>query len=212
MTTGAWTWASALAAGLALATPAAADALRLVALGDSLTAGYGLGAADGFVAQLQDALDRSGHDVLVVDAGVSGDTSAGGLARLDWVLADGADAVIVELGANDALRGLDPAASRGNLDAILGALASRDIPVLLAGMAAPRNLGAAYVTVFDGMYPDLARNHGAILYPFFLDGVATVPSLNQDDGLHPNAEGVAVIVAGILPYVLRLLDRADRPS
>ncbi len=190
------------------AAPAAAAEMRVVALGDSLTAGYGLPAEDGFVAQLQAALDARGLDVRIVDAGVSGDTTAGGLARLDWILADGADAVIVELGANDALRGIDPASSRSNLDAILGALGERGSPVLLAGMAAPRNLGAEYVVAFDGMYPELADTHGAIFYPFFLDGVAAVSSLNQADGIHPNAEGIAVIVERILPYVLRLLDRA----
>ena len=190
------------------AAPAAAAEMRVVALGDSLTAGYGLPAADGFVAQLQAALDARGLDVRIVDAGVSGDTTAGGIARLDWILADGADAVIVELGANDALRGIDPASSRSNLDAILGALGERGNPVLLAGMAAPRNLGAEYVVAFDGMYPELADTHGAIFYPFFLESVAEVPSLNQADGIHPNAEGVAVIVERILPYVLRLLDRA----
>ena len=199
---------AALIAGLMSAVPAAADEMRVLALGDSLTAGYGLPAADGFVAQLQAALDAKGLDVRIVDAGVSGDTTAGGLARLDWILADGADAVIVELGANDALRGTDPASSRSNLDSILGALGERGSPVLLAGMAAPRNLGAEYVVAFDGMYPELADTHGAILYPFFLDGVAGVPSLNQADGIHPNAEGIAVIVERILPYVLRLLDRA----
>lgn len=190
------------------ATPAAADETRVLALGNSLTAGYGLPATAGFVAQLQAALDARGLDVRIVDAGVSGDTTAGGLARLDWILADGADAAIVELGANDALRGIDPASSRSNLDGILGALGERGRPVLLAGMAAPRNLGAQYVAAFDGMYPELADTHGVIFYPFFLDGVAGVPSLNQSDGIHPNAQGVAVIVERILPYVLRLLDRA----
>ena len=197
-----------LIAGLMSATPAAADETRVLALGNSLTAGYGLPATAGFVAQLQAALDARGLDVRIVDAGVSGDTTAGGLARLDWILADGADAAIVELGANDALRGIDPASSRSNLDGILGALGERGRPVLLAGMAAPRNLGAQYVAAFDGMYPELADTHGVIFYPFFLDGVAGVPSLNQSDGIHPNAQGVAVIVERILPYVLRLLDRA----
>ena len=198
-----------LLAGLLLAAPAAiAGETRILALGDSLTAGYGLAFEDGFAAQLEAALGARGLDVRIVDAGVSGDTTAGGLARLEWILYDGADAVIVELGANDALRGIDPAASRANLDRILATLGERGIPALLAGMAAPRNLGADYVASFDAMYPELAGTHGAILYPFFLDGVAGVPSLNQLDGIHPNARGVAVIVEGILPYVLRLLDRA----
>jgi len=187
--------------------PASAETIRILALGDSLTAGYGLPADDGFVAQLQAALRDRGHDVLVIDAGVSGDTTAGGLARLEWALAEGADAAIVELGANDALRGIDPASSRANLDAILAILVERDMPVLLAGMYAPRNLGSDYVAAFDGMYPDLAAEHGAIHYPFFLEGVATDPALNQPDGIHPNAEGVAVIVEAMLPDVERLLDR-----
>lgn len=192
----------------ALAPGAAGGPLRVLVLGDSLASGYGLAAADGFVAQLGRALAARGHDAVAVDAAVSGDTTAGGLARLEWALAGGADAAIVELGANDALRGIDPAASRANLDAILSRLAAEGLPVLLAGMAAPRNLGADYVAAFDGMYGELARAHGAILYPFFLEGVALQPALNQADGLHPNAEGVARMVAGILPQVEALLARA----
>ncbi len=188
---------------------AAQEPIGVLALGDSLTAGYGLAADEGFVAQLEAALRAEGRDVTVLDAGVSGDTTAGGLARLEWALAGGADAAIVELGANDALRGVDPAASRANLDAILTILADRGVPALLAGMAAPRNLGGRYVAAFDGMYPELAARHDAILYPFFLEGVAADPALNQADGIHPNAQGVAAIVAGILPDVLALLDRVE---
>jgi acyl-CoA thioesterase-1 len=187
----------------------AADPIRIVALGDSLTAGYGLPQNEGFVAQLQDAIDRAGIDAMVIDAGVSGDTTAGGLARIDWALADGADAVLVELGANDALRGIDPAASRANLQAIIEELVSRDVEILLVGMLAPRNLGGDYVAAFDAMYGELAEEHDTLLYPFFLEGVAANPDLNQSDGIHPNREGVAVIVDGIWDDILLLLARVE---
>ena len=191
---------------LVFAAGASADQLRILALGDSLTAGYGLAQGDGFTDQLERALRDEGYDAVVINAGVSGDTTAGGLARLDWALGGAPDMVIVELGANDALRGIDPAASRANLDAILHELGNRNIPALLAGMLAPRNLGADYVTAFDGMYGDLALEYGVPLYPFFLEGVATEPELNQTDGMHPNAPGVRVIVDGILPDVTVMLD------
>jgi len=180
------------------------DPIFIVALGDSLTAGYGLAQEDGFVAQLQAKLDTTNVDVVVIDAGVSGDTTAGGLARLDWALAEGADGVIVELGANDALRGIDPATSEANLDAIIDELVDRDIEVLLVGMLAPRNLGNEYAAAFDSMYWDLARKHDVMFYPFFLEGVATDPALNQEDGIHPNKEGVAVIVDSMWDEVLIL--------
>lgn len=180
--------------------------MRILALGDSLTAGYGLPQGDGFTDQLQRALQAEGYDVVVLNAGVSGDTTAGGLARLDWSLAEDPDLVIVELGANDALRGIDPASSRANLTAILQQLDARGTPTLLAGMLAPRNLGADYVMAFDGMYGDLAREFDVPLYPFFLEGVAAEPDLNQADGIHPNAQGVAVVVSGILPDVTAMLD------
>jgi acyl-CoA thioesterase I len=186
--------------------PAAAETLRLVALGDSLTHGYGLAQEEGFVPQLQRWLAARGADVEVVNMGVSGDTTTGGRARLDWALADGADAVIVELGGNDLLRGIDPATSRGNLDAMLAELAAREIPVLLSGLEAPLNYGPEYNEAFEGMYADLADEHGAILYPSFLEGVG--PALMQPDGIHPNAEGVAAIVEAIGPAVLQLLERA----
>ncbi|MEM7122144.1 MAG: arylesterase [Pseudomonadota bacterium] len=186
--------------------PAQADQMRILALGDSLTAGYGLPQGDGFTDQLQAALQEAGYDAVVLNAGVSGDTTAGGLARLDWALADAPDIVIVELGANDALRGIDPASSRANLSAILAELQARDLPTLLAGMLAPRNLGADYVTAFDGMYGELAEEYDVPLYPFFLEGVAAEPELNQPDGIHPNASGVAIIVDGILPDVTAMLD------
>jgi acyl-CoA thioesterase-1 len=178
-----------------------------VAFGDSLTAGYGLPAGDAFPAQLQRALAAKGITVTVVNAGVSGDTSTGGLARLDWSVPDGTDAVILELGANDALRGLNPAITRKALDAILHRLTERKIPVLLCGMIAPPNLGAEYGQAFNAIYPELATTDGAILYPFFLTGVAADPKLNQPDGIHPTAAGVAVIVTHIIPQVEKLIAR-----
>jgi acyl-CoA thioesterase-1 len=181
--------------------------IRILALGDSLTAGYGLPRQEGFAAQLQAALRAKGIAATVIDAGVSGDTTAGGRARLDWALADRPDAAIVALGGNDLLRAIPPEATYANLDAILRRLAERNIPVLLAGMLAPRNLGQDYVTAFEGAYQRLAREHDVVFYPFFLDGVATVPELNQPDGIHPNARGVAVMVERILPAVERLLAR-----
>ncbi len=204
------------AAGLALLAGAAAPwlsaraagATRIVALGDSLTAGYGLKSRDAFPARLQAALAAHGLAVEVVNAGVSGDTTAGGLRRLDWVLAEKPDAVIVELGANDARRGIHPRTTYANLDAILKRLRAERVAVLLAGMYAPPNLGRDYGALFNGVFPTLAKRHGVDLYPFFLDGVALRPSLNQPDGLHPNARGVAVIVERILPYVKRLVARA----
>jgi acyl-CoA thioesterase-1 len=187
---------------------AAADKpVNIVALGDSLTAGYGLPNQDAFPSKLQQALAANGIVVTVANAGVSGDTMSGGLARLDWSVPPETDAVILELGANDALRGLDPAVTRRALEAMLGALAKRNIPVLLCGMLAPRNLGTDYARAFDPMYPELARTYGALLYPFFLDGVAADAKLNQGDGLHPTAAGVDVIVAKILPQVEELIAR-----
>ncbi len=186
--------------------PAAADGpARILAFGDSLTSGYGLDHDQAFPVQLERALKAEGLDIRVVNGGLSGDTTAGGLARLDWVLAavpGGApDAVILELGANDGLRGLDPDATHANLDRILEGLRERGIRVLLAGMLAPPNLGREYGDEFNSVFPRLAAEHGVALYPFFLDGVAGDPSLNQPDGLHPNADGVAEIVRRILPAV-----------
>ena len=178
---------------------------RIVVLGDSLSAGYGLPAAEAFPAQLEQALRQSGQAVRVINAGVSGDTTAGGLARLDWALVERPQLVIVQLGANDALRGLDPEQARANLDAILTRLQREGAQVLLVGMRAPRNLGPAYYTKFDRIYGDLARKHRVALDPFFLEGVALRPELNQADGLHPNARGVAVVVRRLLPQVLELL-------
>lgn len=187
----------------------AGDPLRVLAFGDSLTAGYGLPKEASFTAQLERALQEEGVAVTVIDAGVSGDTSAGGLARLDWTLAGtshgGPDAVIVELGANDALRGIDPEVTYDNLDAILNEIGRRGIPVLLAGMRAPPNLGPEYARAFDGIYGRLADKHDVALYPFFLEGVAAAPDLNQADGIHPNARGVEEIVKRMAPAVKDLL-------
>ncbi|WP_408870060.1 arylesterase [Elioraea sp.] len=182
--------------------------VRILALGDSLTAGFGLVRAEGFVAQLQAALRARGIPATVLDAGVSGDTSAGGRARLDWALADRPDVAIVALGGNDLLRAIDPANTYANLNDIITRLKGRNIAVLLAGMLAPRNLGAEYVAAFDGAYQRLAREHDVIFYPFFLDGVATDPALNQPDGIHPNARGVAVMVERMLPAIEALIAKA----
>jgi len=185
------------------------SALRLLAFGDSLVHGYGLPAGETFPEQLEVALRAEGHAVEVINAGNSGDTTASGRARLDWALAERPDAVLLELGANDGLRGLEPAESYRNLDAMLARLAEAGLPVLLAGMRAPRNLGGDYVKAFDAIYPRLAEAHGVALYPFFLHGVALEPALNQPDGIHPNAAGVARIVESILPQVVGLVERAQ---
>jgi acyl-CoA thioesterase I len=186
-----------------------ATPILLLVIGDSLTAGYGLASPQAFPAQLERALAAEGLAVRVSSAGVSGDTTAGGRARLAWALGASAqeqpDAAIVELGANDALRGIEPEVTAQNLDAILTELSRRGIPVLLAGMRAPPNLGPEYGRRFDAIYPRLAQAHGVALYPFFLEGVAAVPRLNQDDGIHPNAEGVAEIVRRITPPAAALV-------
>jgi acyl-CoA thioesterase-1 len=180
--------------------------VKILALGDSLTAGYGLPEADAFTTRLQAALAAHGIRATVINGGVSGDTTAGGLSRLDWALGDRPDLVILELGANDALRGIDPAAARANLDAMLAKLRDARVPVLLAGMLAPPNLGSDYAAAFNPIYPELAAKYGVPLYPFFLDGVARDPALNQPDGLHPNAAGVAVIVGRLLPVLIRTIE------
>ena len=198
--------------GFAAPVRAQAGPIRLLALGDSLTAGYGLPAGQGFVPRLEAALRQRGRNVRVLDAGVSGDTTAGGLARLDWALAERPHAVLVELGGNDGLRALPPRQSRANLAAILDRLASRDIPVLLAGMVAPPNLGTEYGREFLSTFADLARERPEVVfYPFFLDGVAADPALNQPDGIHPNARGVEEVVRRILPAVETLLARVPAP-
>lgn len=180
----------------------------ILAFGDSLTAGYGLPQKDSFPAQLSRALASAGHPAKVINAGVSGDTSAGGANRIDWALADKPDLVILELGANDGLRGFEPSQTRKNLDIIMEKSLDSGAKVLFTGMLAPRNLGNDYAAEFDAVFPDIAEKYpNAVYYPFFLDGVAADPKLNQDDGIHPNAEGVAVIVERILPFVLRALGK-----
>jgi acyl-CoA thioesterase-1 len=199
---------AALAVMSAAVSAAAAAETRLLVLGDSLTAGYGLPAEQAFPVRLEKALRERGLDVRVLNAGVSGDTTAGGLARLDWALGDHPQAAIVELGANDGLRAIDPAETRANLDAIVKRLKDKGVAVLVAGMLAPPNLGREFSRDFNAIFPEIAAKHGALLYPFFLDGAATNPQFNQGDGIHPNARGVDVIVAGILPSVIKLLEQA----
>ena len=190
-----------LAALISGVSPALAKTVQLVALGDSLTAGYLLPADKAFPVVLERELRAKGYDVTVFNGGVSGDTSSGGLERLDWTVPDGTDGVILELGANDALRGVDPTVTRAALTEIVRKLQSRNIKVMLAGMLAPRNMGAAYINAFDTIYPALAKDEGLVLYPFFLDGLVDKPNLLQQDGLHPTAEGVEEIVRRILPKV-----------
>jgi acyl-CoA thioesterase I len=187
----------------------AAEPVKIVVLGDSLSAGYGLPAGVAFPERLALALKAKGKNVAVTNAGVTGDTASGGLGRLDWSVPDGTDAVILELGANDALRGLDPKLTKTALDTILNRLEQRHIAVLLAGMLAPPNMGADYVQSFDAIFPALASTHGVVFYPFFLEGVAGDPKLNQLDGLHPTAAGIDVIVARILPKVEELIARVS---
>src|SRR6201992_301176 len=179
--------------------------VHILALGSSLTQGYGLPPGTEFPVQLQAALKAAGIDAVVTNAGVSGDTTAGGLARLDWSLADHPDAVILELGSNDMLRGIPPAETEKNLRAILTKLKAAHVKVLLTGMVAQHNLGADYVKQFDTIYPRLAKDYNVLFYPFFLDGVALNPKLNQADGMHPNPAGVKVIVAHMLPFVKKLV-------
>jgi acyl-CoA thioesterase I len=203
-----------LAAATAVPRAAAAPPIKIVALGDSLTAGYGLADNEGFVPRLQAALTAKGEAVDIQTAGVSGDTAAGGLARLDWSVPEGTDAVILELGANDMLRGFKPEVTRAALDTILHRLTDRHIAVLLCGMRAAPNLGADYGAAFERIYPDLAAKYGVALYPFFLDGVAGDLKLVQHDGLHPTAAGVDIIVQRILPHVEDLIGhiRTQHPS
>lgn len=183
----------------------AADPVKIVALGNSLTAGFGLPREAAFPARLEAALRAKGFAVEIANAGVSGDTPSGGLARLDWSVPEGTDAVILELGANDALRGLDPKVTRAALDAILRRLGERRIAVLLAGMRAPPNMGSDYARAFDAIFPDLAAAHDVVFYPFFLDGVAAERVLNQGDGMHPTAAGIDAIVERILPKAEELI-------
>lgn len=182
--------------------------MRLLAFGDSLIHGYGLPPEESLPAQLEAALKAAGEDVTVINGGNSGDTTASGLSRIAWTLGGGADAVLLSLGANDGLRGLDPAETEKNLRAMLDILKQAKLPVLLAGMYAPRNLGQDYAAAFDALYPRLAQEYGTLFYPFLLQGVALEPALNQADGIHPNAAGVAVIVEGLLPEARALVEEA----
>jgi acyl-CoA thioesterase-1 len=192
------------------ALPASAQPVRIVAFGDSLLAGFGLRANESFPAQLENALKKRGVNVEIVNAGVSGDTTTGGLARLDWSVPDGVNAVILVLGANDMLRGMEPDLARKNLDEIIKRLKARKIEVLLAGMRAAPNLGADYAKKFDAIYADLAREHDILIYPFFLDGVAGQRELNLGDGIHPTPKGVSLIVERILPVVESLIERVKK--
>jgi acyl-CoA thioesterase-1 len=189
--------------------PIQAQTLHILAFGDSLTAGLGLDPAEAFPARLETALKARGHDIVIANAGVSGDTSTAAAERLDWSLVPDIDGVIVELGANDALRGIDPAKTEIALDGILTELQKRKLPVLLAGMLAPRNLGQDYGAAFDAIFPRLAQKHGVLFYPFFLEGVAADPALNQPDGLHPNSKGVDMIVSRILPVTEDLIKQVS---
>ncbi|MCF3640048.1 arylesterase [Rhizobium sp. TRM95111] len=191
--------AAAAITALSSAAPALAEPVRIVGFGDSLMAGYNLPPAEAFPAQLEAALKASGLDVTIANAGVSGDTSSGGLARIDWSVPDGTDGVILELGANDALRGIAPEQTEKNLDQMIGKLKARGIDVLLAGMLAPPNMGGDYGERFNRIYAGLAEKHGVVLYPFFLDGVVTQAGLQLEDGMHPNGKGVAVMVERMLP-------------
>jgi acyl-CoA thioesterase I len=205
------TFIALLALGIAaVARGEAQAATRILALGDSLTAGFGLSPQEAFPVRLQARLGAAGVAAQVVNGGVSGDTSAGGLARLDWALADHPDVVLVELGANDALRGIDPRLTYANLDKILTRLKAAGAKIMLLGMRAPPNWGRSYQAQFDAIFPDLAAKHHVPLYPFFLEGVALDPTLNQSDGLHPTARGADLIAERIAPLVARLV--ADKAT
>lgn len=188
---------------------AEAEPVEIVGFGDSLMAGYQLDAGQSFPEKLEAALRAKGHDVTVANAGVSGDTTSGGLSRLDWSVPDGTDLVVLELGANDMLRGISPEITERNLDAMISRLKERGIAVLLAGMVAAPNLGDDFGATFNGLYPRLAEKHDLIFYPFFLDGVAANPGLLLEDGMHPNALGVDRMVANALPTVERALAALD---
>lgn len=200
----------AMAALAAMPVRAQGRTARVVMLGDSITAGFGLRPGEALPDRLQVALRASGRAVAIENAGVSGDTASSGRDRLDWAVGEGTDAAIVALGGNDMLRAIDPRVTEAALDDVLGRLAARRVPTLLVGMLASRSLGDAYVTAFDSLFPRLAAKHGALFHPFLLDGVAGVPRLNQPDGIHPNPAGVAVIVERLSPSVEMLLDRVPR--
>ncbi len=196
-----------VAAFLALTPAAFSKPVVLLALGDSLTAGLGLSPSEAFPARLETALKAKYPDLSIINGGVSGDTAAGGLARLDWALTEDVNGLVVELGANDALRGLDVGQTEAALDEILAKAKARGLPVLILGMRAPPNMGPDYVARFDGLYPALSKKYDALLYPFYLDGVAALPNLNQADGIHPNSRGVDEIVTRIMPKVEELIQK-----
>ena len=202
----------ALMMTIALSSTVRAETISLVGFGDSLMAGYQLPPQDAFPARLEKALKEKGLDVTIANASVSGDTSSGGLARIDWSVPDGTKGVILELGANDALRGIPPEATRKNIEAMITRLRDRGIAVLLAGMMAPPNMGADYAARFNPIFPELAEKYGLELYPFFLDGVVTEAKLKLEDGIHPNGDGVAIIVRNLLPYVTEAMDRLEGAS
>jgi acyl-CoA thioesterase-1 len=206
----AWALLAAFFVWFAILSPAFAEPHQIVGFGDSLMAGYGLNPGESFPEKLEKALRAKGHDVVIANAGVSGDTTSGGLARLDWSVPDGTDMVILELGANDMLRGVSPEFTEKNLDEMISRLRARDIGVLLAGMRAAPNLGPDYVAAFDGIYSRLAEKHGVPLYQFFLDGVAADRSFLLEDGMHPNAAGIDRMVEHFLPTVEKLI--AERPG
>jgi len=191
---------------MAFSSAAQAQALRIAMLGDSITAGYGLPPQEALPVKLEKALRAAGRDVVIINHGVSGDTTAGGLARVDWMMGDKPKLVLVALGGNDALRGTDPAETERNLDAIITKLKAEGAAVMLFGMAAPRNYGPEYTKAFDGLYPRLAEKHKITLYPFLLDGVAMERDLNQADGIHPNIKGVDALVSRIAPALLKAID------
>ncbi|MFN0265041.1 arylesterase [Tepidamorphus sp. 3E244] len=195
---------------LVLPLAASAEPVQVVAFGDSLTAGYGLDPGESYPEKLESALEADGLDVDIQNAGVSGDTSTAAAQRLGWAVPDGTDAVIVALGGNDLLRGIDPDVTRKALTAIVDDLTGRGISVLLAGMRAPANLGDDYVTRFEAIFADLGARDGVILMPFFLDGVATDARLNQSDGIHPNEAGVKVIVGNIQPFAVQLIEQVEK--
>ena len=186
----------------------AAEPLRILAFGDSLTAGYGLSQGDTLPTQLADALAKMGRPATVINAGVSGDTSADGVSRIDWSLAEKPQVMVLALGANDMLRALDPSTTRANLEAIIAKAEAAKVTIVMAGMLAPPNLGADYKSAFDAIYPELAKAHNLIFMPFLLQDVAQVSDLNQPDGIHPNGKGVAIIVRNMLPYLTEAMDRA----
>jgi acyl-CoA thioesterase-1 len=203
---------AALLALLGVAPVHAAEPIRILAFGDSLTAGYGLAEQDTLPTRLADALNKMGRPVIMINGGVSGDTSADGVTRLDWALADKPQIMILALGANDMLRGIDPKTTRANLDAIIQKAKAADVEVVLAGMLSPPNLGTEYKAAFDAIYPELAKAHNLLFMPFLLQDVAQDSVLNQADGIHPNGDGVAIIVRNLLPYVTQAMDKLEHAS